>query len=159
MTEICKVTGLPNVCQKCVSRAKVEDALRIHHLKEIRKEMEPLKKLDYIKIKDTRHMQEYLQQKSLENSRREFLLETHMTDTRCNIKGKYEKDQYQCPHCVEGSLETSGHLLVCPAYADRREGLDPELRLEDRASYLRKGVLRRTLLEQHLKSRGLRVIA
>ena len=76
-------------------------------------------------------------------------------DTRSNLKGKYEMDQYQCPHCLEGSLETSGHLLVCPAYSDLREGLGPELRLEDRASYLRKVVLRRTLLEQHLKPRRL----
>ena len=119
--------------------------------------MEPLKKLDETKINDTRYMQEYMQQKSLEDSRMEFLWETHMIDTRCNMKGKYEKDKYQCPHCAEGSLETSGHLLVCLAYADLREGLDPELRLEDRASYLRKVVKRRTLLDQHLKSRGLRV--
>ena len=98
-----------------------------------------------IKNKDIRYMQEYMQQKSLKNSRTEFLWETHMMDTRCNMKGKYEKGKYQCPHCTEGSLETSGHLLVCPAYADLREGLDPELRLEDRASYLRKVVIRRTL--------------
>ena len=95
-----------------------------------------------------------MQQKSLENSRIEFLWDTHMLDTRCNMKGKYEKDKYQCPHCVEGSLETSGHLLVCPDYADLREGLDPELRLEDRAFYLRVVVLRTTRLEQHLKPRG-----
>ena len=153
VAEICQAAGLPNVYFKYVGRAEVEDALRIHHHKEIRKEMEPLKKLDEIKMKDTRYMQVYMQQKSLENSRMEFLWETHMLDTRCNMKGKYKKDKYQCPHCAEDSLETSGHLLVCPAYSDLREGLDPELRLEDRASYLRKVVLRRTLLEQHLKSR------
>ena len=69
------------------------------------------------------------------------------------MKGIYEKDKYHCPHCAAGSIKTSGQLLLCPAYADLREGLDPELRLEDRAYYLRKVVLRRTLLEQHLKSR------
>ena len=47
------------------------------------------------------------------------------------MKGIYEKDKYQCPNCAAGSLETSGHLLVCPAYADLREWLDPELRLEE----------------------------
>jgi hypothetical protein len=151
--EICRVAGLPNACLKYLSRAEVEDALRVHHLKEIRMEMEPLKKMDDIKNKDTRYMQEYMQQKSLENSRTEFLWETHMMDNRCNMKGKYKKGKYQCPHCKEGSLETSGHLLVCLAYADLREELDPELRLEDRASYLRKVVIRRTLLEQQLKSR------
>ena len=125
------MAGLPNVCLKYVGRAEVDDALRINHLKEIRKEMEPLKKLDEIKMKDTRYMQVYMQQKSLENSRMEFLWETHRLDTRCHIKGK-------CPYCSVDSLETSGHLLVSPAYADLREGLDPELRLKDRVSYLRK---------------------
>ena len=41
-----------------------------------------------------------------------------------------------------------------PAYADLRKRLDPEPRLEDRASYLRSVVKRKTLLEQHLKPRG-----
>ena len=125
---------------------------------EIKKEMEPLKKLDKIKMTDTRKMQNYMMQKSLENSRTEFKWETNMIDTRMNMKGKYEKDKYQCPHCFEGSqpggrLETSDHLLSCSAYADLRQGVDPELVLEDRASYLRQVVLRRSRLEEQLRLR------
>ena len=79
-----------------------------------------------------------------------------MLETRMNMKGMYEKDKYQCPHCYEGrqpegSLETSDHLMVCSAYLDLRQGINPELVLEDRASYLRKVIKRRTLLEQQLK--------
>ena len=71
------------------------------------------------------------------------------------FKGKSEKNKYQCPHCWEGcqpggSLETSSHLLVCAAYADLREGLEPEAILEDRARYLRKVICRRKLLETQL---------
>ena len=100
-------------------------------------------------------MQVYMKQKSLEDSRLEFLWETNMLETRCNMKGKYQKDKYQRPHCWEGcqpggSLETSSHLLVCTAYADLREGLQPEVSLEDRASYLRKVIYRRKLLEKQL---------
>ena len=74
------------------------------------------------------------------------------------MKGRYEKDKYECPHCYEGSqpgasLETSDHLMVCSAYWDLREGINPELVLEERASYLRKVVMRRTLLEQQLRQR------
>ena len=82
-----------------------------------------------------------------------------MLDTRMNMKGKYERDKYECPHCYEGSqpggssLETFDHLMVCSAYLDLREGINPELILEERASYLRKVVLRRTLLEQQLRQR------
>ena len=97
-------------------------------------------------------MQSYMKQKSLENSRLDFLWETNMVETRCNMKGKYKKDKYQCPHYWEGrqpggSLETSSHLLVCAAYADLREGLQPEAVLEVRARYLRKVIFRRKLLE------------
>ena len=134
-------------------------ALKLHHLKEIKLEMAPLSKLTNIRMKDTRNMQPYMKQKSLQDSRTEFLWETHMLDTRMNMKGKYERDKYECPHCYEGSqpggssLETSDHRMVCSAYRDLREGINPELVLEERASYLRKVVLRRTLLEQQLRQR------
>ena len=81
-----------------------------------------------------------------------------MIDTRCNMKGKYKKDQYQCPQCFEGSqpggsLETSDHLMVCAAYADLRDGLNPELVIEDRSTYPRKVIKRRMLLEEQLSRR------
>ena len=129
-----------------------------HHLIEIRKEMEPLSKMNGIKNMDTRQMQEYMKNKSLENSRLEFIWETNMIETRWNMKGNYKKDDYQCPPCWAGSQpggsqETSAHLLVCRAYSDLREGLQPEFDLEDRASYLRKVITRRKLLEQQLRTR------
>ena len=172
MAEICLRAGLPNVCKQYVKREAVVAAMESHHLMEIKKEMEPLKKLAKIKLMDTRRMQSYMKQKSLENSRTEFKWETNMIDTRINMKGKYEKDKYECPHCFVGShpggrtitsdhlssqpggrLETSDHLLVCSAYADLRQGVDPELVTEDRASYLRQVVRRRSKLEEQLRSR------
>ena len=50
-----------------------------------------------------------------------------------------------------GSLETSDHLLDCRVYRDLREGLDPELVVADRATYLRKVIQRRTALERQLR--------
>ena len=146
---------LKNVCSQPLGRKEVEEAVVLHHLKEIKEEMEPLSKMAKIRTQDTRKMQLYMKQKSLENSRMEFIWETNMIDTRCNMKGKYKKDQYQCPHCWEGSqpggsLETSSHLMVCSAYADLREGLNPEVVVEDRSTYLRKVIKRRILLEQQL---------
>ena len=156
VSEICRLAGLPDVCQHYIKREEVVEALVNHHLVDIRKEMEPLKKLSKIRTRDTRKMQGYMKQKSLENSRTEFKWETNMIETRMNMKGKYEKDKYQCPHCFlgiqpGGSLETSDHLMVCSAYQDLREGIDPELRLEDRAPYLRQVVLRRGRLEKQLR--------
>ena len=41
--------------------------------------------------------------------------------------------------------------MKCRVYADLREGVDPELVLEDRVSYLRKVIQRRKILEQQLR--------
>ena len=158
VAQICQLAGLPNVCSQYIGRKEIEEAMINHHLVEIREEIEPLSKLDVIKKKDTKKMQEYMSQKSLENSRVEFLWETNMLETRHNMKGKYKKDQHQCPHCWEGSqpggsLETSSHLMVCSAYSDLREGLQPEDSLEDRASYLKKVEARRKMLEDQLRTR------
>ena len=89
--EICLLVGLPNVCKKFVSRVEVVKAIELHHLKEIKLEMEPLSKLSKIKNTDTRSMQQYMKQKCLEDSRTEFVWETNMIDTRMNMKGRYKK--------------------------------------------------------------------
>ena len=123
MAEICRLAGLPNVCLTYLNRQEVQEAIGNHHLKEIKEEMGPLSKLANIPNTDTRAMQGYMKQKSLKNSRMEFLWETNMNDTRMNMKGKYQKDKYEYPHCFEGSqpggsLETSEHLMSCSIYAD-----------------------------------------
>ena len=45
------------------------EAIELHHMKEVKEQMEPLKKMDKLKMKDTRRMQPYMKKKSLENSR------------------------------------------------------------------------------------------
>ena len=156
VAEICLMAGLQNVCKEHLNRKEVVEAIEFHHMKEVKEQMEPLKKMAKPKMKDTRSMQTYMKQKSLENSRLEFQWQTNMIDTRENMKGKYPKDRYECPHCPEGrqpggSLESSDHLLVCRVYEDLREGLDPELVEGDRATYLRKVIIKRTALERQLR--------
>ena len=93
--------------------------------------------------------------KSLQQSKKEFLWDTMMIDTRTTMKCKYKKDKYECPHCVEGRvLETPSHLLLsCAAYSGLREGSDPEGVLEDRAIFLTRAVGRRKELENKLRKR------
>ena len=91
-------------------------------------------------------------EKSLQQSRMKLLWDTMMIDTRMTMKGKYTKDEYSCPHCREGreqgELETPSHLLTsCSAYSDLREGVNPELVLEDRATFLYRAIARRKELE------------
>ena len=33
-------------------------------------------------------------------------------------------DDLVCPHCQEGQVMTQSHCMVCPAWAELREGLD-----------------------------------
>ena len=85
-----------------------------------------------------------------------------MIDTRTMMKGKYEKDKYNCPHCREGReegvLETPSLLLSdCSAYSDLRDGVNPEIMLEDRAVFLTGAIGRRNQLETNLRiSAGLK---
>ena len=93
----------PNLCLLTVPELPGQEAMILHHLKEMKEEMAPLSKMAKIRTQDTREMQLYMKQKSLENSWIGFIWETNMIDTRCNMNGKYKKDQYQCPQCFEGS--------------------------------------------------------
>ena len=80
VAEICRQIGLPNACNQYLRREEVLTAMESHHFLEIRKEMEPPKKLDKIKMTDTRRMQKYMIQKSLEKKR--------------SSSGRHEHDRY-----------------------------------------------------------------
>ena len=80
-----------------------------------------------------------------------FIWQTQILDTKTTMNKKYPKDQYSCPHCLEGReqgvLETPAHILSsCSAYRDLRVGLNPEEILEDRAA-----ITKRIALEDKLK--------
>ena len=76
----------------------------------------------------------------------------HQDDHEVQVR----EGQVQLPHCDEGrekgELETTDHLLnSCSAYSDLREGIDPELVIEDRAQFLTRAIGRRKELEIKLK--------
>ena len=153
--DICKVMGLPDAIQVRVCRKEAKEAMSLHNISIIKKEMEGKSKCDQIFNKDFRKMQDFMKQKSLENARIEVLWLTNMLDTRTTMKAKYSKN-YKCPHYEEGNkegiLESPLHLLDCLAYKDLREGMNPEQNVEDRAVYLRKVITRRKELEGRLRT-------
>ena len=132
-------------------RAEVKKAMFYHHLSGLKEETKAKKKLDRISNEDCRKMQRYMLKKSLENSRQEFKWRTSMLDCRAWMPAKYG-GMRACPHCPEGretGEEESGvHWLTCQAYSRVRQGLDPELNLEDRILFLRRVQLIRTELEK-----------
>ena len=82
--------------------------------------------LEEIRNTDTKKIQAFMLDKSVENAKLEVLWLTHMFDTRTMMKGKY-KEPYTCPHCTEGrifgALESPLHLLQCNAYSELRIGI------------------------------------
>ena len=125
--EVCIKVGLPDVRKVDIPRQKVKEAVLYFSVKEVKQEMNSTKykKLDKIKYLDCRTMQSYMKDKSLEDSRMEFLWLTDMLDTRTTMPGRYG-GRRTCPHSPggrEGGQEESpNHLLFCEAYSGLRTG-------------------------------------
>ena len=102
--EICRAVGLEDVTTKYIHRDKVKEYVQLQYygMKCAKEKMEPLEKCRIIRNEDFRFMKSYMLEKFLEQSRLEFLWQTQMLDTRTTMKGKYPKNQYCCPHCVQG---------------------------------------------------------
>ena len=146
--------GLPDATLKYLNRKEIKEAMCYHHLGILKKEMLGKSKCDEIRNTDTRKIQDFMLEKSLENARLEVLWLTNMLDTRTTMKGKY-KEPYTCPHCNEGrnfgALESPLHLLQCEAYIELRRDINPESVQKERPGYLRKVMSRRKELEAILK--------
>ena len=139
-----------------IYRKEVVEYIQYYDMKCAKEKMEPLEKCRVVRNRDCRHVQPYMFQKSLEQSRLQILWDTKMINTRSTMKGKYEKGKYNCPHCSvgreQGALETPEHLLSdCSAYSDLRTGLNVEVVLENRCAFLRMAIKRRKGLEEKLR--------
>ena len=153
--EICRKVGLPDITEVYSCRKEIHQFVQYYDIKILKENMKQ-EKYRIIRERDCRFVQPYMFEKNLLQSRMEFLWDTFMIETRTTMKGKYEKDKYSCPHCREGRedgvLETPSHLLIdCTAYSDLREGVNPELVLEDRAVFLTRAIGRRKQLERNLR--------
>jgi hypothetical protein len=151
--ELCAMLGLPDVTKKDIGRRDIKEAVMYNNIMCIKKEMEPLQKLDKIRHDDFRQMASYMLEKSLEDSRLEFLWLTDMLDSRTTMSKKYSSPY--CPHCaagqVLGAVESPDHWMSCEAYREYRDGLNPDIVQKDRFVYLRKVLRNRKELEKELE--------
>ena len=92
--EICVKVGLPDATKVYLNRKDVLKIMEYHSMKVAKEEMGEKKKCRALKRIDLRKMQSYILQKSLSDSKMEFLWKTDMLDSRSTMKGKYNKDQY-----------------------------------------------------------------
>ena len=99
--EICEEIGLPDATSDTVSIEKetVKDAILLHHLQFLKKEMKG-KKLEVMARSDLRRRKEYTQY-GVEDCRMAFRLETFQFDCRANMPTRYGQD-LRCRGCNPG---------------------------------------------------------
>ena len=134
VANLCQVLALPNVGVTEVDKKVIKDAIRMHHLRELKKELSKYKKVENMANMDLRKPQDYLSNRSLHYCRTACRLQTQMFDCRANMPGKYG-GLTECMNCVWGQVESQQHLEICPAFANLRVGKDLELNADDRVKY------------------------
>ena len=82
-----RLAGLPDATQQFVSKKEAKEAVSLHHLISVKKEMEGKTKCGQIYKRDIRKMQDFMLDKSLKNARMEVLWLTDMLNTRSTMKG------------------------------------------------------------------------
>ena len=150
VTEICKTIGIPDVNDVDVCKSAIKKAIWDHHYVDMKKELDGSKKLEPIKDDDFHKVQDYFNNKSVENTRMAFKVRSQMVpEIPGNFKNKFRvkgEDGLLCLYCEEGHVMTQGHCLECPAWADLRTGLELG-NIEDMVVFFRKMLSERARLD------------
>ena len=110
--------------QQCKNHVK--KAVRSSFEEEAKIKIKQLKKLSEGPLVDEDfECRPYLKELTLSEARTNFRFRSKMTDLAWNYKHdkSYEADLWKCERS-QSCIETQEHVLVCPAYADLREGKD-----------------------------------
>ena len=100
-------------------------------------EVSSYKKLETIRNEDFTQLPDYMNDKSLENSRMGFRIKSGMVNKiKMNFKGLY-KNNLTCEKCELQENETQCHAMVCSGWAEQREGLDLN-RMSDMVIFFRR---------------------
>ena len=129
-SEICEIIGISDVNEMSTTKSDIKSAIFNHHYSDMIEEIKTKSKLDAIKDNDFTEAQEYLKDKSIDNSRMAFKVRSQMlSDIPGNFKNKYRvrgttSDGLICEYCQEEEIMTQSHCLTCTAWSGLREGLD-----------------------------------
>ena len=122
--DICQEIGIDNINEVEVTKEELDEAIYYHNYKEMKLEVCSYKKLESIKNEDFRDLPEYMHDRSIENARMAFRIKSGMVNKiKMNFKGSY-KPNLTCEKCEMGENETQCHTMICPGWAEEREGLD-----------------------------------
>ena len=137
---ICKQIGVSNICQEEVTKEEVEEAIRTHHLKALKIEMEPMKKCKDIKNTDMRKIQTFLTTSNLEESCIGMRIKTYMIKCAGNMSRLY-RGREECIMCIlkpsvqgPNQWETQDHMELCSGYEHLKIGRDL-INFQDKISF------------------------
>ena len=80
--------ALPDATQKYLYRKEIQEYVQYYDMKVVKESMSSLVKCKTIRERDCRRVQPYMYEKSLLQSRMEFLWDTQMLDPRTTMKGR-----------------------------------------------------------------------
>ena len=109
VTEICQALNIPDVNDSVVSKAVIKGAIFAQRYEEMKQIISKMKKLDPIKTEDFTEVQNYFNEKPIDNGRMSFKLRSQMLeDVPGNFKNKYknDKEKLKCQYCPEVEVMT-----------------------------------------------------
>ena len=124
VSSICETLKIPDINENDfdISMGNIKEAVMEHHDKELK--------------------EDYLNRKSLEDTRMAFRIRCEMVDkVKGNFKDKFKRqggeEALVCQDCDCGEIQTQSHCLVCPKWEDIRAGLELD-RIEDLVKFFQR---------------------
>ena len=138
--DICSELGLSDLNSSEVTKEEIKEAIKHHHYKDMKAELDKSKKLSDIKHEDFSKVQNYFNGKSVEDTRMAFRVRSQLVPKiPCNFKNKYKKSAsgLTCIYCKENVDMSQSHCLQCEAWGDIRRDLDLTS-IEDMVAFFRR---------------------
>ena len=116
ITDICDQIGIPDLNEVDVPMTTIKSAVKKHHWKYVREQLESSKKLKDLVSEDFSQPQEYFNHKCIENGRMAFRIRSQMIkEMPGNFKNKYKEEDRLCKFCKEDKILNQSHCVICPA--------------------------------------------
>ena len=140
--KICRELSIPDVTEHEVTKEEINDAIEIHHLKNLKEEMGDKEKYKEIKNQDLRKPQTFMKDMNLEQCAIAMQVKCFMINCAGNMRSHY-RGREECVKCrpskgVQGPglRETQEHLEICEGYRSLRVGNDLEV-FENKVIYFK----------------------
>ena len=140
VSKICEIINIPDVNETVLPKPVIKRAVFKHHYDEMKEEVNKMRKLEKIKDEDFKQVQDYFNNKSIENARMAFKVRCQMLESiPGNFKNKYKKeeDKLKCRDCNMDAIMTQSHCVECTGWVDIKKDLDLT-KIDDMVQFFRR---------------------